>query len=86
MSGTFTKLTSLKELTTSKLMHTQQNGHDLCLAYVDGEVYAVDDMCAHEDASLAKGSLHGDCVNAHCTAVALTLKRARLWMSMLKNL
>lgn len=28
-------------------------------------MYAVDDMCTHEDASLSKGSLHGDCVN--CT-------------------
>ena len=25
-------------------------------------MYAVDDMCSHEDASLSKGSLHADCV------------------------
>ncbi len=62
MPETFIKLARLSELSTSKLMRVQLNGRDLCLAYVEGEVYAVDDMCTHEDASLAKGSLHGDCV------------------------
>ena len=62
MSATFTKLASLHELTVSKLMRVNHEGHDYCLAYVDGEVYAIDDLCTHEDASLAKGSLHEDCV------------------------
>ena len=61
MSATFTKLASLHELTVSKLMRITHEGHDYCLAYVDGEVYAIDDLCTHEDASLAKGSLHDDC-------------------------
>ena len=62
MSGTLTKLASLNELIISKLMRVHQNGHDYCLAYVNGTVYAIDDLCSHEDASLAKGSLHDDCV------------------------
>lgn len=62
MSATFIKLASLEELSISKLMRVNHNNHDYCLAYVDGTVYAIDDMCSHEDASLAKGSLHEDCV------------------------
>jgi 3-phenylpropionate/trans-cinnamate dioxygenase ferredoxin subunit len=58
----FTKLASLKALKTSKLLRADCNGRRLCLAYVDGKIYAVDDMCTHEDASLSKGSLHGECV------------------------
>jgi 3-phenylpropionate/trans-cinnamate dioxygenase ferredoxin component len=58
----FTTLASLKALKTSKLLRADYNGLSLCLAYVDGKVYAVDDMCTHEDASLSKGSLHGKCV------------------------
>ena len=62
MSDNFVKLASLHELSTSKLMRVKGDNYDLCLAYVEGSVYAIDDLCTHEDASLAKGSLHGHCV------------------------
>ena len=62
MDITYTQVASLHDLKTSKLMRVNLNGHNVCLAYVEGKVFAVDDMCSHEDASLSKGSLHGDCV------------------------
>ena len=43
-------------------MRAAKGEKQICLAYVDGDVYAVDDMCSHEDASLSKGSLHENCV------------------------
>lgn len=62
MSDQFVKLASLSHLATGRLLRVEHNGKDICLAYANGSVYAVDDMCSHEDASLAKGSLHGNCV------------------------
>ena len=62
MSDQFTRVASLQELKTSKLMCVKPNGLCIALAYVDGTVFAVDDMCSHEDASLSKGSLHGECI------------------------
>jgi 3-phenylpropionate/trans-cinnamate dioxygenase ferredoxin subunit len=62
MSASFVKLAHVSDLAVGRLMRVQHDNRDICLAYVDGTVYAVDDMCSHEDASLAKGSLHGDCV------------------------
>ncbi len=62
MSGDFTKVARLRDLKTSKLMCVKLQGHRIALAYVDGKVFAIDDTCSHEDASLAKGSLHGECV------------------------
>jgi 3-phenylpropionate/trans-cinnamate dioxygenase ferredoxin subunit len=35
-------------------------GRRLLLAYVDGNFYAIDDTCSHEDASLSRGSLKGE--------------------------
>jgi 3-phenylpropionate/trans-cinnamate dioxygenase ferredoxin subunit len=35
------------------------DGHPLLIANVDGDYYAVDDTCTHEDASLSTGSLKG---------------------------
>lgn len=62
MIENYVKLASLHELITSKLMRITNSNQDICLAYINGTVYAVDDMCSHEDASLSKGSLHENCV------------------------
>lgn len=62
MSEQYTTVASLKALKTSKLLHVKPDGFDIALAYVNGKVFAVDDMCTHEEASLSKGSLHGECV------------------------
>jgi 3-phenylpropionate/trans-cinnamate dioxygenase ferredoxin subunit len=62
MSDQYTIVASLKDLKTSKLLCVKPQGLRIALAYVDGKVFAVDDMCTHEDASLSKGSLHGECV------------------------
>ena len=38
---------------------------DILLANVDGKLYAVDDMCTHEDSSLSLGCLKGELIS--CT-------------------
>ncbi len=58
----FIRLASLKDLQTRKLMCVKAGNYKILLALAEGQLYAVDDMCTHEDASLSKGSLHGDCV------------------------
>jgi 3-phenylpropionate/trans-cinnamate dioxygenase ferredoxin component len=58
----FTRLASLKDLQTRKLICAKTEAYRILIALAEGEVYAVDDMCSHEDASLSKGSLHGECV------------------------
>lgn len=55
-------LASLKDLKTRKLLCVTSAKYRILLAYTENTVYAVDDMCTHEDASLSKGSLHGVCV------------------------
>ena len=62
MSDQFVPVARLQDLRTSKLMCVKPQGLRIALAYVDGKVFAVDDLCSHEDASLSKGSLHGECV------------------------
>jgi 3-phenylpropionate/trans-cinnamate dioxygenase ferredoxin subunit len=58
----FTHLASLNDLQTRKLICVKTGAYRILIALAEGEVYAVDDMCSHEDASLSKGSLHADCV------------------------
>lgn len=58
----FVHLASLNDLRTRKLICSKTDGYRILIALAEGQVYAVDDTCTHEDASLSKGSLHGDCI------------------------
>ena len=58
----FVHLASLNDLQTRKLICSKTDGYRILIALAEDKVYAVDDMCTHEDASLSKGSLHADCV------------------------
>lgn len=58
----FIHLASLKDLRTRKLICAKTNSYRILIALAQDKVFAVDDMCTHEDASLSKGSLHDDCV------------------------
>ena len=77
MTENFVKLASLDELSTSKLKRVTVADQDICLAYVDGSIYAVDDMCSHEDASLSKGSLHESCVKCPLHGSRFDLKTGK---------
>lgn len=63
MSSQFIRVATVQDIKPGKLGCVEVNGHKLMLANVDGEFYATDDMCTHEDASLSTGALHGDCVS-----------------------
>ncbi|HHO59069.1 MAG TPA: non-heme iron oxygenase ferredoxin subunit [Thiotrichales bacterium] len=58
----YTPVASLKDLKTRRLLCVVSGNRRLLLAFTGEQVYATDDLCSHEDASLSKGSLHGDCV------------------------
>ena len=74
MSEQYIKLATLSDLKTRKLLRIDHEDYCLLLAYVDDSVYAVDNTCTHEDASLAKGSLHGDCVKCPLHGSRFNLK------------
>jgi 3-phenylpropionate/trans-cinnamate dioxygenase ferredoxin subunit len=44
------------------------------LANTEEGIFAVDDLCSHEDASLAMGSLKGDCVKCPLHGSRFNLK------------
>ena len=62
MSENFTAVAQLDALKTGKMLRVSVADQAILLANVDGEIYAVEDMCSHEDASLYNGALKGRCV------------------------
>ncbi|HEX3960790.1 MAG TPA: non-heme iron oxygenase ferredoxin subunit [Trebonia sp.] len=70
------RLTELKE---NSLKHVEAEGVPICLARLeDGEVYAINGICSHEQIELSDGMLdddvvecplHGSCFNVRTGAV-----------------
>lgn len=62
MSENFVFAADLEAIKTGKMFRVKLENYDILLANVDGEIYAVDNLCSHEDAILYNGALKGRCV------------------------
>lgn len=62
MTDKYVQLAQLEQVKPGKMLCVTHGARRIMLANVDGRIHAVDDQCSHEDASLATGSLKGDCV------------------------
>ena len=47
----------LSELSVGKPVKIEKDGRTICVARVGDEVFAVDDVCSHSDASLSEGEV-----------------------------
>lgn len=56
------KIAHLNQIKPGKMLRAKIEDKTLLLANIDNQIYAVDDMCTHEDASLYNGALKGNCV------------------------
>jgi 3-phenylpropionate/trans-cinnamate dioxygenase ferredoxin component len=53
----FTRAASLTDVPPGSLLGVQLEGARICLANVDGEIYAVRDNCTHRDFPLSAGAI-----------------------------
>jgi 3-phenylpropionate/trans-cinnamate dioxygenase ferredoxin subunit len=59
MDDEFVKAADTEDVKPGSMTRVDVAGRRILLANVDGQFYATDDTCTHEDASLATGALHG---------------------------
>jgi len=62
MEEHFTRAAAAEDLPPGAMTCVELRGRRILIANVDGEFYATDDTCTHEDASLASGFLDGNLV------------------------
>ncbi len=62
MKTTYVKVASTHAIRPGAMQRVLLDSRRILLANVDGNYYAVDDTCTHEDASLSTGSLRGEFV------------------------
>ncbi len=77
MAENYVALADITDVAVGKMYHAEHQGKHYLLANVEGTIYAVDDMCTHEDASLYKGSLHDDCVKCPLHGSRFELKTGK---------
>jgi nitrite reductase (NADH) small subunit len=58
-SGRWVHVAEINELARRRRKQVSVAGCPIALFLVDGEVYAVDDVCIHQERSLSKGTLLG---------------------------
>lgn len=62
MSKKLIEAGNTKEIKQGKMKRIEVGDKAILVCNVDGEFYAVDDMCTHEDSSLYLGCMKGDLV------------------------
>ena len=55
----FVKVAKFSEIGEGKLKMVDADGEDVCLIKSGGKVYAINNMCTHEDGPLNEGHLEG---------------------------
>jgi 3-phenylpropionate/trans-cinnamate dioxygenase ferredoxin subunit len=68
----------LAELQQKGLVRLEHPPFDILVAWVDGEVFALEDACNHAGASLAEGWLEDECVVCPMHAYVFELRTGRL--------
>lgn len=48
---------NLSSLSDRKPVRLEKNGESICVTRIGGEVFAINDVCSHSDASLSEGEV-----------------------------
>ncbi len=59
MQAPFEAVAEVDELAPGEMKKIRAGGRDLLLCNAEGDLYAVDEMCSHEDYSLHLGCIQG---------------------------
>jgi len=56
----FVKVAQVSDIAPGEVRVFEIEGEDVALCNIDGEIYAIADLCTHDDGPLGQGHLHGD--------------------------
>ena len=62
MTESYKFAAKLSDVGVGKMFRVELDGKRILLANVDGSIHACDEMCTHEEVSLALGALQGNCL------------------------
>ncbi|MDP8908084.1 MAG: non-heme iron oxygenase ferredoxin subunit [Chloroflexota bacterium] len=59
-SNQYVTVAKVGDLEPGELMYVEVGDEPVCLINLEGELYALNDTCTHEEASLSDGTIEGD--------------------------
>jgi nitrite reductase/ring-hydroxylating ferredoxin subunit len=62
MNGQWIKVAAVGDVPEGEALAVEAGGIAVCLYNIAGRIYATQDSCTHEEASLAGGYIDGDCI------------------------
>ncbi len=60
MSERYVTVAKVGDLEPGEMMYVEVGEEPVCLINLDGALYAINDTCTHEEASLSDGTIEGD--------------------------
>jgi len=74
----FIRVARAPEIPPGSMKRVNVAGHAVALANVDGQFYAFDDTCSHEESSLSEGTLSGEVVACPKHGARFNVKTGRV--------
>ena len=74
MKEEWIEVAPLDALPPGKMKRIEVDSHRYLIANVEGEIYAVDDQCSHEDVSLYLGCIQGENIKCSLHGSRFSLK------------
>jgi glycine betaine catabolism B len=59
LSDDFVRVADTKDILPSQMKEVQADGQNICIANIEGNYYAINNICTHEGGPLADGTLQG---------------------------
>ena len=73
MTG-FVKVASMDNIPQGGKMKVEAKGKEILLTNVNGKIYAIDNICSHEDCGLDEGDLEGFVIICPCHGAKYDLR------------
>jgi nitrite reductase/ring-hydroxylating ferredoxin subunit len=62
----FVKTTTIDKIRVSEKIKVEVKNNEIMLANVDGKIYAIENICSHEQCGLNEGDLNGFVITCPC--------------------
>ena len=76
--GQFVKVAETTEIATGRVKVVELDGRRIALCNVQGEIFAIDDICTHDGGSLDQGELIGDVIECPRHGARFSVRTGRV--------
>ena len=79
------RIASTKDLPPGKMMGVENSGKEVLVANLNGEYYAIGNICTHASCKLSEGTLNGEKVRCPCHGSTFDIRTGAVLKGPAKN-